>query len=94
MDIERRLPFPDAKLSLRLDEDSIIISTDKFARSIVLAGEENDDNFGWRFDDNYFDLLPGEEKRVALKGSHRKGTVSAKPFYSPNTTSIEWSVRS
>ena len=94
MDIERRLPFPDAKLSLRLDGDSIIISTDKFARSVILAGDENGDNFGWRFDDNYFDLLPGEEKRVVLKGSHRKGTVSAKPFYSPNTTSIKWSVRS
>ena len=75
-------------------EIPFFVSTDTFARSVILAGDENGDNFGWRFDDNYFDLLPGEEKRVALKGSHRKGTVSAKPFYSPNTTSIKWSVRS
>jgi hypothetical protein len=47
------------------------------------------DRFGWRFSDNYFDLLPGESKMIRLLGRHRSGTVRAKSFFSEKSTSLE-----
>lgn len=88
MDIERRLVFPHARLTVRREENRLYISTDKFARSVVLSGTAAGDEFGWKFDDNYFDLLPGEEKCITVSGRHSSGTITAKPFYSPHATSL------
>ena len=49
-------------------------------------GEE----LGWMFEDNRFDLLPGEEKRVRVLGEHDRGTVCARPWCSPHTTRVDW----
>jgi hypothetical protein len=89
-DIERRLIFPDARLTVKVESDHLIITTDKFARSIQLEGDANGDPFGWFFEDNYFDLLPGETKVVRILGKHPTGRISARPWYSQYTTTVNW----
>jgi beta-galactosidase/beta-glucuronidase len=89
-DIERRLNFPEAKLDVKVDKGLLVITTDKFARAVHLEGDANGDAFGWSFEDNYFDLLPGEEKVVRILGDHRSGRITAKPWYSPHITAVDW----
>ena len=89
-DIERRLTFPDAKLDVRVENGALTITTDKFARCVTLEGDADGDAFGWFFEDNYFDLLPGEVKTVRILGQHRKGRVTAKGWYSSHSTVVEW----
>jgi len=89
-DIERRLTFPEAKLHVTLREDTLIMTTDSFARCVTLSGDANGDAFGWFFEDNYFDLLPGETKVVRILGQHAEGRITAKPWYSPHTTNVQW----
>ena len=89
-DIERRCMFPDAKLEVRIKQDALVITTDKFARNINLNGNANGEKLDWLFEDNYFDLFPGEEKVVRILGRHNKGIITAKPWYSPHTTIIDW----
>jgi hypothetical protein len=91
LDIERNLPFPDATLRLACHGDSVEISSDMVARSVVLTGSDGGDEFGWRFEDNYFDLVPGVTRRVRVLGRHNHGTVTARALYSSQATSIEYS---
>lgn len=90
VEVERRLIFPEAVLTLRMDGDVLCISTDQFARCVYLAGNEDGDEFGFYFEDNYFDLLPGVEKRVRVFGRHNKGTLTAKAHYSPYVATVAW----
>jgi len=89
-DIERRCNFPDAKLEVKVENNALVITTDKFARNINLEGDAYGEHLGWFFDDNYFDLLPGEKKVVRVLGKHASGVITAKPWYSPHSTSINW----
>ncbi|MBT7065960.1 MAG: hypothetical protein HN919_06640 [Verrucomicrobia bacterium] len=89
LDVERHLLFPDARISLTATDGVLTLTTDKFARSIELSGNDDGDEFGWFFEDNYFDLMPGEVKHVRLLGRHRNGTVTAKPFYSESAAELE-----
>ncbi|TBL80121.1 beta-mannosidase [Paenibacillus thalictri] len=89
VDIEKKLRFPEAKLHLTMKGNVLTVTTDKFARCVQLSGSDQGDEFGWLFEDNYFDLLPGEVKRVRILGSHRSGTITAKPYYSPLASTIE-----
>lgn len=89
MDYERRLLFPQAKLNISQEGNELIITTDKFARSIVLTGNDNGDEFGFEFSDNYFDLLPGETKHITIKGRHTSGIITARPIYNKEGISIE-----
>ncbi len=79
-DAERNLIFPDPQLSLRAEgADAFVVKTDLFARSIELQGQSpSGDDFGWDFSDNHFDLAPGEEKLIRLRGQHRHGTLTAR----------------
>ncbi len=87
-DKERRLKFPDPTLSLTQESGAIIVSTNRFARSVELTGVSPDgDDFGWYFSDNFFDLLPFESRRIELRGRHRSGTVSAKSFFGSGVSS-------
>jgi hypothetical protein len=89
-DIERKITFPDAKLDVQVRDGTLVITTDRFARAVVLEGNADGDEFGWFFEDNWFDLLPGETKVVRVLGHHKHGRISARAWYSPYTTEIEW----
>ena len=89
-DIERHIAFPEAKLVVRVRNGSLVITTDRFARAVTLTGDDAGDAFGWFFEDNYFDLLPGQTKTVRILGEHREGRITAKPQYSPHATTIDW----
>ena len=89
-DIERRLAFPDAKLDVKVQKGALVVTADKFARCVTLEGDASGDPFGWFFEDNYFDLLPGESKVVRILGQHSEGRITAKAWYSPHATTVEW----
>ena len=88
---ERKLPFPDAKLTVRkIDERTMEITADRFSRCVELSGDHDGDAFGWHFEDNYFDLMPNQSKLVRIFGKYESGKISAKAFYSPHSTTVEW----
>lgn len=89
-DIERRMRFPDARLDVKVVDGALQIKTDKFARAVTLTGDADGDPFGWFFEDNYFDLMPGETRTVRVLGKHAKGRISAKAWYSPHVATIDW----
>lgn len=88
VDNERYLYFPDTTLKLELDNGEIVVTADKFARCVELSGDNNGDEFGWFFEDNYFDLMPWETKRVKVLGRHSEGIITAKARYSSQTARI------
>lgn len=90
IDIERRISFPDAKLNLQVKDGLLLITTDKFAHTVVLEGDANGDKLGWFFDDNYFDVMPGETKIVRILGRHTSGIISVKPWYSSQGAKISY----
>jgi hypothetical protein len=89
-DIERRVAFPAAKLNVQVKDGALSITTDKFARTVTLEGDADGDPSGWFFEDNYFDLMPGEVKTVRILGSHAQGRITARPWYSPHSESVAW----
>jgi len=89
-DIERRIAFPAAKLTIEVKDGALEIATDRFARTVTLEGDAAGDPFGWFFEDNYFDLMPSEVKTVRILGRHIQGRITAKPWYSPHSTSVMW----
>jgi hypothetical protein len=90
-DIERRITFPEARLDVQVKDGELVLTTDRFARSVVLEGDAGGDAFGWFFEDNWFDLLPGETKVVRVLGRHKQGRIIARPWYSPHVTAVDWS---
>ena len=91
IDMERHLEFPQAVVAMRKEGDELVLTTDRYAHCVELDGITPDGNrFGWEFEDNYFDLLPFEEKRIHILGDHKKGTISAKAHYSDKVTRIDW----
>ena len=89
-DVERQMVFPEARLNVQVEDGALVIRTDRFARSVVLQGDAEGDAFGWLFEDNYFDLMPGERKVVRVLGHHDRGRITARPWYSPHRTTIDW----
>lgn len=90
---ERYLMFPDARLSLRQEGEELVITTDRFAHCVELSGSDNGDEFGWFFDDNYFNLLPFEEKRVRVLGRHDEGDICARAHYAEQTARLHYTRR-
>lgn len=93
MDIERRLLFPDCQLTLEVEGGDLLVSSDRYAHCVELGGNaigEDFGDFGWYFDDNYFNLLPNVTKRIKISGKHDGGVITAKAHYSPNITTIHW----
>jgi hypothetical protein len=95
LDIERALVFPQARLDVRVQDGALALTTDHYAHSVHLTGRasgvpEDDAAFGWHFEDNWFDMLPGERKVVHVLGRHNVGQVTARPWYSPHETVTDW----
>jgi hypothetical protein len=80
----------DARSAAMQGGGALAITTDKFARCVTLEGDAGGDPFGWFFEDNYFDLMPGETKIVRVLGRHSKGRITAKAWYSSETTTVDW----
>lgn len=87
---ERRLPFGEAPLELRQDGNEILVRSQTFARCVELGGNEDGDEFGWKFEDNYFDMMPGQERRVRVYGGHSGGIITAKAHYAQKAYQMEW----
>ena len=90
-DIERRMPYPaESGLKLRSAKGGIELTSERFAHCVELEGEANGDTFGWLFEDNFFDLLPGETRFMrVLRGFD--GVVRAKAAY--DSTAAECAYR-
>lgn len=81
-DIERRLPYPqDTGLTISAEGDGVTVRCSRYARCVELLGDENGDAFGWVFEDNFFDLVPGTDKHVRILGRHAEGTIRAKAVF-------------
>ena len=83
VDIERHLRYKEANLDVRLDGNYLVLKTDAFIRCVEIKGQSGEDEFGWLFSDNYFDLMPGEEKRVKILGNKDSGQLRIKGHYLP-----------
>lgn len=79
---ENMLPFPDSKITISLEEDVLTVKTDCFARCVELFAENN---FGWMFEDNFFDLFPFEEKKIRIIKRGKGKNICAKAHYGTNT---------
>lgn len=91
VDIERHLDFPqDTGLEIWQEEDRLVVTARRFARCVELTGEEDGDAFGWLFEDNYFDLAPGTEKKIRILGRHDQGIIRAKAYYDEEETTVNW----
>ena len=89
IDIERHYKFPKARLNVQVEGDELVIETDQFARCVEITGIKDGNEFGWLFSDNYFDLVPGDQKRVRVT-SKTDGDISVKAHYSPLITVVSY----
>jgi hypothetical protein len=93
VDIERHMRFPtDGKISVTVKGNELLLQSNRYERSVELLGNADGDEFGWLFEDNYFDLIPGQIKRVKLATRHKKGIITVKAYYSNNETKVEYKV--
>jgi beta-mannosidase len=67
-----KLPKPNVTIQW-LDDHTLQVTTDKFAKSVFLSGNDA------QFDDNYFDLLPGQHKTVTV--SKKVAAVKVKTLF-------------
>ncbi len=86
---ENMLPFPNAKLSLSYSDGYLTITTDRFARCVELSAGAEGEEFGWYFEDNFFDLMPFETKRVRIYSNKPDGVILAKAHYSNEVASVQ-----
>jgi beta-mannosidase len=86
---ERYLELPPAELTARMVDSDLVISTDVFARQVVIDWDAA--SGGVRVEDNYFDLTPGQERRIRLIDLPRTtGQVSVSAL---NANAVTLSVR-
>lgn len=85
---ERRLKFPEASLNVEVQNSTLLITTDRFARCVEILGEKEGNPFGWLFSDNYFDLVPGQTKKVRIVDGPEQGMITLKSHYSKSPVSV------
>ena len=81
VDIERHLRFPEPELEIAVEGEVLWISARRFTRCVEILGEDQGDPFGWLFEDNYFDMLPGQRRGIRILGEKTKGILSVKSHY-------------
>jgi beta-mannosidase len=80
---ERHLQLPRARLAVRQINGRIEVSTDVFARQVVLEAAAD----GVRFEDNYFDLAPGQTRVVNIVEHAATGGIVVRA-YNANPVSV------
>ena len=89
LDIERRLPYPQQvglSMIASADTDTLLLRCEHYARCVSLHG----DGFEPLFDDNFFDLLPGETKCIRVLPSPSSGVIYAETAYDQTIVSCQW----
>jgi len=86
---ERYLHLPQAHLTAHQENDRLEIATDGFARQVTLQAEGVPAGV---FEDNYFDLAPGQKRRVAVLYGPRTGRITLRALNSTPLT-IPWASR-
>ncbi len=85
LEIERHMEYPmKTGLSLIQEGDMLVVCCEAFARCVEITAGDDGAAFGWLFEDNYFDLLPGMEKRIRILSGQRQGMIMAKSVYDEN----------
>jgi beta-mannosidase len=79
LDGERYLHLPEATLKVEKTNKGIEISSDMFARQVTL---EIPGSNGVFFEDNYFDLIPGQKQAVQIHGCRAGQKVRVKALNS------------
>lgn len=87
IDVERQLKFSDGVVKAHVEDDELILSADCFIRCVEILGTTDGDELGWLFSDNYFDLMPGEVRRVRVLARER-GEISVKGHYCKTKTKV------
>ena len=59
------MAFPDAEIKVQRKESEITISGNRYLRFVHFSGEGAEEI---RPEDNYFDVLPGMERKIRIKG--------------------------
>ena len=80
---EKFLNLPDATIQIEKTANGIVLKSDKFVKEVALTIT---DATGAVFDDNYFNLLPGEAKHVRILDSAKGTIIKAKGV---NSTVVE-----
>lgn len=84
-EIERHMEYPvKTGLSLIQEGDLLLVCCEAFARCVEVTAGDGGAAFGWLFEDNYFDLLPGMEKRIRILSGQLQGRITAKSVYDEN----------
>ena len=68
------------------DTDTLLLRCEHYARCVSLYG----DGFEPLFDDNFFDLLPGETKCIRVLRSPSSGVIYAETAYDQTIVSCQW----
>ncbi len=90
VDIERHLRYKEAEISVTLEENTLAVRSNAFVRCVELKGKCGEDEFGWLFTDNYFDLMPGDTKYVTIVGNRDCGQISVKGHYLKQGITIDF----
>lgn len=80
---EKFLNLPDASIQIEKSIDGIILKSDKFVKEVALTIPNSS---GAVFDDNYFNLLPGEAKHLKILDSANGTSIKVKGV---NSTEVE-----
>lgn len=84
---EKFLNLPDAAIQIEKASDGIILRSDKFVKDVALTIPNST---GAVFDDNYFNLLPGEAKPVKILYSGNGKSIKVKGVNSSEAELILW----
>ena len=68
------------------DTDTLLLRCERYAHCVSLYG----DGFDSLFDDNFFDLLPGETKCIRVLPSPSSGVIYAATAYDQTVVSCQW----
>lgn len=90
IDVERQLKFPDSELEVTVKDNYLEIKASKFVRCVEILGKNGDDEMGWLFSDNYFDMMPEETRRIRILGKHESGEISVKGHYCSKAAKVDF----